>query len=66
MKKSNDSISELKDFVRNQAAEDAVLDAGERRYQAQLVRDVLSQEHLNPSVFKSLVSDYSRRVSSAR
>ncbi len=66
MKKSHESISELKDFIRHQAAEDAVLDAGERRYQAQLVKDVLSQERLKPNVFKSLISDYSHRVSSAR
>jgi hypothetical protein len=66
MKTQHDPISELKDFVRHQAAEDAVLDAGERRYQAQLVKDVLAQEHLKPSVFKSLVNDYSRRVSATR
>lgn len=65
MKKPHESISELKDFVLHQAAEDAVLDAGERRYQAQLVKDVLSQEHLKPQVFRSLVNDYSRRVSVA-
>jgi hypothetical protein len=66
MKQSLDSVSELKEFVRHQAAEDAVLDAGERRHQSQLVRDVLSQAHLKPSVLKSLVNDYSRQVSASR
>ncbi|MGZ6004750.1 MAG: hypothetical protein ACXWLH_01220 [Candidatus Saccharimonadales bacterium] len=64
MKQSHESISELKEFIRHQAAEDAVLDAAERRYQSQLVRDVLSQSHLKPNVFKSLVNDYSRQVAS--
>lgn len=66
MKNPYDSIAELKDFVKHQAAEDAVLDAGERRYQAQLVKDVLSHSGLKPNVFNSLFKDYSRRVSTAR
>ena len=66
MKNPYDSISELKDFVKHQAREDASLDAGERRYQADLVKDVLRQAGLKPNVFKSLVSDYSRQVSASR
>lgn len=62
MKKSHDPISELKDFVRHQAAEDAVLAPVERRYQAELVKDVLMQEQLKPTVFKSLWGDYSRNL----
>lgn len=66
MKNPYDSINELKDFVKNQAREDAVLDAGERRYQADLVKDVLRQAGLKQNVFNSLVKDYSRQVSAAR
>ncbi len=66
MKNLHESLSELQDFVRHQAAEDAVLVPSERRYQAQLVKDVLRQEHLQPNVFKSLISDYSRLVANAR
>ena len=66
MKNPKESIAELKDFIRNQAREDAVLDAGERRYQARLVKDVLGQAGLKPNAFKSLVRDYSRQVAAAR
>jgi len=66
MKNPHESIAELKDFIRHQAREDAVLAAGERRYQADLVKDVLSHSGLKPNVFKSLVNDYSRQVSAAR
>ncbi len=67
---THDTLSELRDFVAQQAAEDAVLPVGERRYQAELVRDVLSQEPLKPSAIKELVNDYSagvaRRLGSKR
>ena len=60
--KSNNLLTELRDFVDHQAAEDAVLPAGERRCQAKLVNDVLGQEKLKPTVFKSLLNDYSKKV----
>jgi hypothetical protein len=62
--KTNNHLSELRDFVEHQAAEDAVLPAAERRYQAQLVNDVLDQEKLRPVVFKRLFNDYSKKVAS--
>lgn len=61
---THESLSELHDFVATQAAEDAVLDANERRYQAELVADVLTQEPLKPAVIKSLVKEYSSGVAS--
>ena len=61
---THDTISELHDFVVHQAAEDAVLPADERRYQAELVKDVLRHEPLKPKVIKELVNDYSGRVAS--
>ena len=60
---THDTLSELRNFVAHQAAEDAVLSASERRYQKELVTDVLAHEPLKPSTFKKLVNDYSGRVS---
>ena len=60
---THDSISELQDFIVHQAQEDSVLPAGERRYQKELVTDVLAHEPLKPSTFNKLVNDYSSRVS---
>ena len=62
--KITESISELRDFVATQAAEDAVLDASERRYQADLVKDVLNHEPLKASMIKELIGDYSKGVAS--
>lgn len=53
-----DTLTELRDFVTVQAAEDAVLSRSERKYQAGIVRDVLGQEHLKPKVFNDLMKDY--------
>jgi|GEM_PF-1065488 len=61
---THDPISELKDFVAIQAAEDAILAPDERRHQAKLVTDVLGQEPLKPSIINGLVNDYSKRVAS--
>lgn len=58
---THDPIFELKDFVMHQAEEDAALPPAERRYQAELVKDVLGQE-LKPAKAKELVRDYSKRV----
>jgi hypothetical protein len=52
------TITELQDFVVNQAAEDAVLPAGEKRYQAELVADVLGQEAPNSKALKELLALY--------
>ena len=52
------TISELQDFVVTQAAEDAVLSTSERRYQAELVADVLSQEAPNSQALKELLALY--------
>ena len=56
-----DTLSELRDFVAHQAEEDAVLPIAERRYQADLVTDVLRQE-LKPGKAGELISDYSKQV----
>ncbi len=55
---SHESLSELRDFVIHQAKEDAVLSLDERLYQADLVSDVLKQEHLKPSTFQELDNYY--------
>jgi hypothetical protein len=52
------TITELQDFVVNQAAEDAVLSSSEKRYQAQLVADVLGQEAPNSKALKKLLALY--------
>ena len=50
--------AELREFVINQAAEDAVLAAGERRFQEKLVSDVLGQEAPTDRLFRALLSLY--------
>ena len=52
------STAELKDFVIDQAAEDAALPVGERTYQEELVADVLSQEAPNDKVRSELLDLY--------
>ena len=60
--KTQESLSELHEFVHTQAVEDAVLSADERLYQADLVKDVLGAESLKPSIIQELVDDYSTTV----
>lgn len=52
------SKTELKDFVTQQAAEDAHLSAGERSYQEELVTDVLNQEAPNSKTLTELLDLY--------
>lgn len=59
-----ETLPELHDFVANQAEVDAVLPEEERSYQAELVRDVLGQESLKPSVEKQLFAEYTEGVAS--
>ncbi len=59
---THELLSEIRDFVIHQAREDAVLAPDERRYQAELVSDVLGQEPLKPGVIKELLNDYSENV----
>jgi len=51
-------IAELKEFVTDQAHEDAVLAPSERRYQEELVVDVLSQEGLSAKLHQQLLDLY--------
>jgi hypothetical protein len=60
--KTQESLTELREFVATQAAEDAVLSPDERLYQTDLVKDVLGQESLKPSVMQELVNEYSTSV----
>lgn len=52
------TLTELKDFVTHQAAEDAVLSVGERKHQEKLVADVLGQETPNSKILKELLNLY--------
>lgn len=61
---TQETLSELRDFVATQAAEDAVLPVNERRYQAELVTDVLKHEPIKPRQIKELVHDYLAGVAS--
>ncbi|OGL24748.1 hypothetical protein A3A68_01860 [Candidatus Saccharibacteria bacterium RIFCSPLOWO2_01_FULL_48_13] len=51
-------IAELQEFVSYQAAEDAVLSPGERKYQEELVKDVLGQEAPNKQILQKLLKLY--------
>jgi hypothetical protein len=57
-KKMKTNIKELQDFVTHQAAEDAVLPAGERSHQEALVSDVLGDEAPNSKSYKELLTLY--------
>ncbi|HSX53518.1 MAG TPA: hypothetical protein VLF90_04090 [Patescibacteria group bacterium] len=61
---TKDSLSELRDFVVTQAAEDAVLPRVERNYQANVVKEVLTHEPIKSSQIKELVHNYSSSVAS--
>ena len=52
------TYADLQDFVTHQAVEDAVLPPSERKYQEELVKDVLGQEAPNDRVFKRLIKLY--------
>ncbi len=54
----HDSISELEEFVTQQAHEDAELPIGETRHQAQVVKDVLSDEVVNQKTLNRLIDEY--------
>lgn len=54
----HDTISELEEFVIQQAHEDAELPLSEKRHQAQVVIGVLSDEVVNPKTLKKLIDEY--------
>jgi hypothetical protein len=58
IKNMKTNITDLKDFVTHQATEDAALPASERKYQEQLVADVLGQETTSNKMFKELLTLY--------
>lgn len=53
-----DSLSELEEFVTQQAHDDAGLSPNEKRHQAQVVIEVLSDEVANPKTLKKLIDEY--------
>lgn len=55
---ATDTLNELKKFVAQQASEDASLPVSEKRHQAQVVRDVLSDQIASPKTLKRLVDEY--------
>ncbi len=55
---ATETLSELKEFVAQQASEDASLPASEKRHQAQVVRDVLSDQIASPKTLKRLIDEY--------
>jgi hypothetical protein len=59
------STTELKDFVKHQAAEDLSLPPGERSYQKELVADVLGQEALSDKIRDELLKLYHAEIQAA-
>lgn len=55
---ATDTLSELQEFVTQQASEDADLPVGEKRHQAQVVKDVLSDQVTSPKTLKRLIDEY--------
>jgi hypothetical protein len=56
--KTTNILSELREFVVYQAAEDAILPSSERKYQEALVADVLGQEAPSGKSRKELLALY--------
>ena len=59
-------LSELREFVRTQASEDARLSAGERRHQAEIVTDVLKQEAPSAKALQTLKNEYFGQLATSR
>lgn len=59
------TINELREFVTDQAVEDASLSSSERKYQTELVKDVLGQEAPNQKAFNMLLELYRTERQSA-
>ncbi|MDO8592082.1 MAG: hypothetical protein Q7R60_04185 [bacterium] len=55
---ATDTLTELEEFVEQQAFEDASLPASERRHQTQVVKDVLSDQITSPKALKRLIDEY--------
>jgi ATP-dependent protease Clp ATPase subunit len=55
---ATDTLTELKEFVAQQASEDASLSVSEKRHQAQVVREVLSDQVASPKTLKRLIDEY--------
>lgn len=55
---ATDTLTELEEFVTQQASEDADLPVGEKRHQAQVVKDVLSDQVASPKTLKRLIDEY--------
>ena len=55
---ATETLSELKEFVVQQASEDACLPVSERRHQAEVVRGVLHDQVASPKTLKRLIDEY--------
>lgn len=56
--KQHDTLAELEEFVTQQAHDDAELPISEERHQAQVVKEVLSDQIDNPKTLKRFVDEY--------
>lgn len=63
---NHETISELHDFVVQQAVDDSAMPADDRLHQAEVVADVLNQEELKPKVRKNLLDEYFEKIASRR
>ena len=59
---THEPIARLHDFVIQQAEDDAVLPAEDRKWQATVVAEVLEQEVLAKEVFERLFGEYKTQV----
>lgn len=55
---TKENLIELREFLHTQATDDAAMPAEDRRHQAEVVSDVVAQEHLKPTVEKTLLKEY--------
>lgn len=54
----HDSLSELEEFITQQAHDDAELPISEERHQTQVVKEVLSDQIANPKTLKRFIDEY--------
>lgn len=55
---ATETLDQLKKFVAQQASDDASLPAGEKRHQARVVREVLSDQVTSSKTLKRLIDEY--------
>lgn len=66
MSNTTETVAKLREFVADQAADDALMPLDDRVHQKEVVRKVLAEEVENPKLLKELFGSYSDQVTLQR